>query len=87
MFIEGNTGTKTELPLCGRLVVLADVGANAEFVEEGLAGFEAESATLSGFGTALERSWNGPARWAEMGVPAHAASPREVCYHCLQARR
>jgi glycosyltransferase involved in cell wall biosynthesis len=68
---EGLPLAVLEAMMFGRPIVATDVGGNAEIVVEGVTGFLAEAPTVRSFQAALERAWQGRARWAEMGRAAH----------------
>ncbi len=69
---EGTPLAVLEAMMCGRPVVITDVGGNAEILEDGVTGWIAEAATVRSFGKALERAWEDRDRWEEMGKAAHA---------------
>ena len=69
--MEGMPLALVEAMLCGRPVVVTDVGGNAEWVEDEISGFVAEAATLPCFSKAMERAWHLRDRWNEMGLNAH----------------
>lgn len=70
---EGKPLALIEAMLCGRPAVVTDVGGNAELIQEGETGFIAESSTIRGIESALERAWAKEADWPEMGRKAHVA--------------
>ena len=67
---EGTPLALVEAMLCGRPVVVTDVGGNAEWIEDGRTGFVAEAPTAKSFGAALERAWLARADWQEVGIQA-----------------
>jgi glycosyltransferase involved in cell wall biosynthesis len=68
---EGLPLAALEAMMFGRPIVATDVGGNAEIVVEGVTGFLADAPTVRSFQAALERAWQGRARWAEIGWAAH----------------
>jgi glycosyltransferase involved in cell wall biosynthesis len=69
--MEGMPLAVVEAMICGRPVVVTDVGGHREWVEEGLQGFIAEASTVSSFGKALERAWAAKENWPTIGKNAH----------------
>lgn len=67
---EGLPLAVVEAMVCGRPVVVSDVGAVRELVVEERHGFIAEAPTPLSFARALERAWAARARWPEMGCAA-----------------
>jgi len=61
----------TEAMLCGRPALVADVGGNAELIEEGSTGVVAEAPTPKSVQSALERAWLARERWEGMGKRSH----------------
>lgn len=68
---EGTPLALVEAMLCGRPVVVTDVGGNTNWVEEGKTGFIADAPTVKLFGEALERAWQAQSLWQQMGVDAY----------------
>lgn len=68
--IEGTPLAMVEAMLCGRPSVVTDVGGTAEWVEEGVSGFIAESPLEKYLDAALERAWKARASWQEIGQAA-----------------
>ena len=69
--MEGMPLAVVEAMLCGRPVVVTDVGGSREWIEEGRQGFIAETPTVEAFGRAMERAWEVRADWDEIGYQAH----------------
>jgi glycosyltransferase involved in cell wall biosynthesis len=69
--MEGMPIAIVEAMLCGRPTVTTDVGGVREWVEDGISGFIACSATVPALSEAMERAWHDQARWEEMGRNAH----------------
>lgn len=67
---EGMPLAVAEAMMCGRPVVVTDVGGNAEMVEDGVTGFLASGAELDAFDATLERAWRCRAEWESMGQRA-----------------
>jgi glycosyltransferase involved in cell wall biosynthesis len=68
---EGTPLALVEAMLCGRPVVVTDVGGNTEWIEESYTGFIAEAPTAKSFSTALERAWLERENWKQLGLKAH----------------
>jgi glycosyltransferase involved in cell wall biosynthesis len=68
---EGTPLALVEAMLCGRPVVVTDVGGNTEWIEESYTGFIAEAATAQSFSAALERAWLERDNWKQLGLKAH----------------
>jgi glycosyltransferase involved in cell wall biosynthesis len=69
--MEGMPLVIVEAMLCGRPVVATDVGGIGEWIEDGLSGFMACSASLPALSGTLERAWQDRQRWEEMGHNAY----------------
>jgi glycosyltransferase involved in cell wall biosynthesis len=69
--MEGMPLAIVEAMLCGRPCVATDVGGTAEWIEEDISGFLAESATLNALDKALEKAWLARDRWESIGIRAH----------------
>lgn len=61
-----------EALLCGRPVVMTDVGGAPEWIAEGINGYVAEGISERSFGAAMERLWANRAHWQSMGREARA---------------
>jgi glycosyltransferase involved in cell wall biosynthesis len=69
--MEGMPLAVVEAMLCGRPVLVTDVGGHAEWVEDGVSGFLASAPGLNALHEGLSRLWNATEQWAEMGRIAH----------------
>ena len=67
---EGLPISIVEAQLCGRPVVVTDVGGNAEIVVDGHTGFVAKAPTPYLFSEALERAWASRNEWKGIGERA-----------------
>ncbi len=67
---EGVPLSVAEAMWCGRPVVVTDVGRTAELCIDGETGFIAPAATVTSFGHALERAWEGRHDWRRLGQAA-----------------
>jgi glycosyltransferase involved in cell wall biosynthesis len=67
---EGMALVVLEAMICGRPVVVTDVGGVEELVEDGVNGFVAEVASVNSFGKAMERAWDARDDWQAMGEKA-----------------
>jgi glycosyltransferase involved in cell wall biosynthesis len=54
---EGLPIATVEAMLCGRPVIVTDVGGHSEVIEDGATGFLAKAATVDAFRNALEEAW------------------------------
>jgi glycosyltransferase involved in cell wall biosynthesis len=69
--MEGMPLAVVEAMICGRPVVVTDVGGHKEWVDDGRQGFIADAADISSFGDALERAWSEKNNWQQIGISAH----------------
>ncbi len=69
--MEGMPLAVVEAMICGRPVVVTDVGGNTEWIEEAQQGFIAEAPTVHSFGNAMERLWDEKNNWESIGKSAH----------------
>jgi L-malate glycosyltransferase len=69
--MEGMPLAVVEAMICGRPVVVTDVGGSREWIDEGVEGFIADTPTVVSFGAALERAWLVRDRWPTIGKFAH----------------
>ncbi len=67
---EGLPLVAVEAMLCGRPVIVTDVGGNTEIVEQGITGFIAQAATLQHLHLAMEQAWAQRQSWEVMGKAA-----------------
>jgi glycogen synthase len=56
--------------VCGRPVVVTEVGGTGEWVTEPTTGFIAEAASMPSISRALERAWQAQAEWQSIGEAA-----------------
>jgi glycosyltransferase involved in cell wall biosynthesis len=70
---EGLPLVIVEAMLCGRPVIVTDVGGNAEMVQEGITGFVAEAPTELHLHLAMQRAWERRHQWSEIGQAAALA--------------
>ncbi|GAB4092304.1 glycosyltransferase family 4 protein [Flaviaesturariibacter terrae] len=68
--LEGTPLAMVEAMLCGRPVVMTDVGGHAEWVRDGANGFLAEGANSLSIDRALERAWGRRPEWEILGRTA-----------------
>ncbi|RYD98297.1 MAG: glycosyltransferase [Sphingobacteriales bacterium] len=68
--LEGTPLSMVEAMLCGRPVLMTDVGGNAEWVRDGHNGFLAEGANTTSLARTLERAWALRQHWPELGRQA-----------------
>jgi glycosyltransferase involved in cell wall biosynthesis len=68
---EGMPLAVLEAMMCGRPVVITEVGGSAEIVIDQRTGWIAESAAPQSFDRALDKAWLHRAEWQEMGEYAH----------------
>ncbi|QIR37181.1 glycosyltransferase family 4 protein [Tolypothrix sp. PCC 7910] len=68
---EGTPLALVEAMLCGRPVVVTDVGGNTEWIEEAQTGFIADAPTVKSFSVALEKAWLARSHWQTIGTQAH----------------
>jgi glycosyltransferase involved in cell wall biosynthesis len=68
---EGMPLAVVEAMICGRPCIVTDVGGHTEWIQEGLEGFIAETASASAFGHAMERAWQQRGQWQQLGLQAH----------------
>ncbi|HVU56203.1 MAG TPA: glycosyltransferase family 4 protein [Puia sp.] len=69
--MEGMPLAIVEAMLCGRPCLATDVGGAAEWIENGVSGWLAPSATVALLDETLEKVWQEKERWASMGIQAH----------------
>lgn len=69
--LEGAPLAVVEAMICGRPVVVTDVGGHMEWVSENEEGFIAEGANVISFDKAMERAWSKLNEWEAMGNKAH----------------
>ncbi|HEY9642481.1 MAG TPA: glycosyltransferase [Coleofasciculaceae cyanobacterium] len=74
---EGTPLSLVEAMLCGRPMVVTDVGGNTEWVEEAKTGFVAEAPTAYSISAALERAYRAKPNWETMGLLAHDTAFRK----------
>jgi glycosyltransferase involved in cell wall biosynthesis len=67
---EGVPMAVTEAMKCQRIVIVTNVGFAADFVEDGVNGFKAESATYNEYKLALERAWENRHNWKQIACRA-----------------
>ena len=65
--IESGPMVVQEALLCGRPVVAADVGLVRDWVQDGVTGFIADTASATVLGRSLERAWDRRSEWGHMG--------------------
>ncbi|RYZ21523.1 MAG: glycosyltransferase [Chitinophagaceae bacterium] len=70
--LEGTPLAMVEAMLCGRPVLMTDVGGHAEWVRDGENGFLAEGANTLSLQRTLERAWSRRSDWAMLGQQAYA---------------
>jgi glycosyltransferase involved in cell wall biosynthesis len=75
---EGLPLVIVEAMLCGRPVIVTDVGGNAEIVQDGITGFVAEAPTELHLRLAMQRAWERRHQWSEIGQAAARAIRRLV---------
>jgi glycosyltransferase involved in cell wall biosynthesis len=68
---EGTPLSMVEAMLCGRPVVVTDVGGNSEWVAESENGFVAEAPSADSLSAALQSAWQAKPRWEQIGATAH----------------
>ncbi|RYY90214.1 MAG: glycosyltransferase [Chitinophagaceae bacterium] len=68
--LEGTPLSMVEAMLCGRPILMTDVGGNAEWVRDGENGFLAEAANTLSLARTLERAWARRNSWQAMGMTA-----------------
>lgn len=71
---EGVPLSMVEAMLCGRPVLVTDVGGIGEWVEEGREGFIAPAASTSSVALALDRMWQRQEDLAAMGITARSTA-------------
>lgn len=71
---EGTALAQVEAMLCGRAVVVTDVGGATEWLADDVGGLVAEAATVPLLARAMERAWQARDRWEQMGRDAHEAA-------------
>lgn len=71
---EGTALSMVEAMLCGRTMVLTDVGGASEWVEDGITGFIAEAPSVKYLSKALEKAWERRFEWKELGQKARASA-------------
>lgn len=85
---EGMSLALTETLLCGRPVVVTDVGSAREWVTDGHTGFLADGVTVAAVGAAFERAWAAQDSWPAIGRRAHdrvaTAIPSDPARELLQ---
>jgi glycosyltransferase involved in cell wall biosynthesis len=64
---EGLPLSVIEAMLCGRPVIVTDVGGSAEIIDDNRTGFVAKAATVQAFDEALERAWQRRHEWQSIG--------------------
>lgn len=69
--LEGTPLAMVEAMLCGRPVLMTDVGGHSEWVRDGINGYLAEAANTLSLQRTLERSWTDRAQWTERGRVAY----------------
>ncbi len=69
--MEGTPLAMVEAMLCGRTVLITDVGGASEWIEDGDNGFIAEGTNEHSISAALERMWVKRSYWEEMGKKAN----------------
>lgn len=75
---EGLPLVIVEAMLCGRPCIVTNVAGNAEFIEDNVNGFIAESACVAALDEAMERAWQNRHVWKAMGECAAAGVRRFV---------
>jgi glycosyltransferase involved in cell wall biosynthesis len=68
---EGIPLALVEAMICGRPVVVTDVGGNSEWISDSENGYIAEGANIMSFDRAMERAWNDMKNWPTVGKKAH----------------
>ena len=67
---EGTPQSMIQAMVCGRPVVVTEVGGTGEWVTEPTTGFIAEAASMPSISRALERAWQAQAEWQSIGQAA-----------------
>ena len=67
---EGLPLTVVEAMMCGRPVIVTDVGGSAELVEDGRTGFVADAPSVGSIDEALGRAWERRGEWPDLGRAA-----------------
>lgn len=75
---EGVPLSMVEAMICGRPVMVADVGGISEWVRDGVDGFIAPDATVDAFSQTLERAFRDRMDWPVMGHRAHCHAVARV---------
>jgi glycosyltransferase involved in cell wall biosynthesis len=75
---EGLPLVIVEAMLCSRPCIVTDVAGNAEFIEDNVNGFVAESACVTALDEAMERAWQNRHRWKTIGNSAATSIRRFV---------
>jgi glycosyltransferase involved in cell wall biosynthesis len=68
---EGIPLALVEAMICGRPVIVTDVGGNSEWIIDNENGYIAEGANILSFDRAMERGWSDMQNWPTMGKKAH----------------
>jgi glycosyltransferase involved in cell wall biosynthesis len=68
---EGMPLSVIEAMMCGRPVVVTDVGGNREIISHGVTGWIADASTTYSFGQNMELAWEEKSQWKSMGIQAH----------------
>ncbi len=75
---EGVPITVIEAMLCGRPVVVTDVGRTAELCVDNESGFVASVPALSSFAEAMERAWERRKEWPRLGDAGRAWVEKQI---------
>jgi glycosyltransferase involved in cell wall biosynthesis len=78
---EGTSLAMVEAMVCGRPIVITDVGGSREWVAEGESGFLAPSPSVESFSAALDLAWQHRDRWPDLGRRARQTAMRQVDPH------
>ena len=89
---EGTPQSMIQAMVCGRPVLVTEVGGMGEWVTEPTTGFIAEAASVPSITRALERAWQAHADWESIGRSAHQVAlakldkaPQKTLFELLKA--
>lgn len=69
--MEGMPLALVEAMLCGRIVVVTNVGGNTEWIDDTINGFIAQEATVESFNKAIQQAFHRMNEWRSIGKAAH----------------